>query len=75
MAQTGHIDINTYDFSLVPSLNKNRFITLAKGKFVEKKEKLIFLGNSGTGKTYLSIALGIEMVYHCFCTGKGITNG
>lgn len=54
--------LDTYDFSLMPSLNRNRFITLAKGEFVEKKENLIFLGNSGTGKTHLAIALGIEMV-------------
>lgn len=54
--------LDTYDFSLMPSLNRNRFITLAKGEFVEKKENLIFLGNSGTGKTHLAIALGIEMI-------------
>lgn len=54
--------LDTYDFSLMPSLNRNRFITLAKGEFVEKRENLIFLGNSGTGKTHLSLALGIEMV-------------
>lgn len=54
--------LDTYDFSLMPSLNRNRFITLAKGEFVDKKENIIFLGNSGTGKTHLAIALGIEMI-------------
>ncbi|MFZ2463921.1 MAG: IS21-like element helper ATPase IstB [Caldibacillus thermoamylovorans] len=54
--------LDTYDFSLMPSLNKNRFIKLAKGEFVEKKENIILLGNSGTGKTHLAIALGIEMI-------------
>lgn len=54
--------LDTYDFSLMPSLNRNRFYTLAKGEFVEKKENLIFLGNSGTGKSHLATALGIEMV-------------
>ena len=52
----------------MPSLNRNRFITLAKGDFVEKKENIIFLGNSGTGKTHLSIALGIEMIQNGYKT-------
>lgn len=54
--------LDTYDFSLMPSLNRNRFITLAKGEFVNKNENIILLGNSGTGKTHLAISLGIEMV-------------
>jgi DNA replication protein DnaC len=54
--------LDTYDFSLMPSLNRNRFITLAKGEFVQKKENIIFLGNSGTGKTHLATGLGIEMI-------------
>ena len=60
--------LDTYDFSLMPSLNRNRFITLAKGEFVEKNENLIFLGNSGTGKTHLAIALGIEMIQNGYKT-------
>ncbi|MDE5416359.1 IS21-like element helper ATPase IstB [Alkalihalobacterium chitinilyticum] len=54
--------LDDYDFSLIPSLNKNRFLTLAKGEFVEKKENIIFLGNSGTGKSHLATGLGIEMI-------------
>lgn len=54
--------LDTYDFSLMPSLNRNRFMTLAKGEFVDKNENIIFLGNSGTGKSHLAIALGIEMI-------------
>ena len=54
--------LDTYDFSLMPSLNRNKFITLAKGNFVDKNENIILLGNSGTGKTHLAISLGIEMI-------------
>lgn len=60
--------LDTYDFGMMPSLNRNRFITLAKGEFVEKKENLIFLGNSGTGKTHLATALGIEMIQNGYQT-------
>lgn len=58
--------LDSYDFSLMPSLNRNRFLTLSKGEFVEKKENIIFLGNSGTGKTHLATGLGMEMVRNGF---------
>jgi hypothetical protein len=54
--------LDSYDFSLMPSLNRNRFLTLSKGDFVEKKENIIFLGNSGTGKSHLAMGLGLEMI-------------
>jgi DNA replication protein DnaC len=54
--------LDTYDFSLMPSLNRNRFLTLAKGGFVENKENIIFLGNSGTGKSHLATGIGVEMI-------------
>jgi DNA replication protein DnaC len=54
--------LESYDFSLMPSLNRNRFLTLSKGDFVDKKENVILLGNSGTGKSHLMTGLGIEMV-------------
>ncbi|MCP3742784.1 IS21-like element helper ATPase IstB [Rossellomorea sp. BNER] len=57
-----HKTLDSYDFSLMPSLNKNRFLTLSKGDFVEKRENIIFLGNSGTGKSHLATGIGIEMI-------------
>jgi DNA replication protein DnaC len=54
--------LENYDFSLMPSINRNRFLTLSKGDFIEKKENIIFLGNSGTGKSHLATGLGIEMI-------------
>jgi DNA replication protein DnaC len=35
---------------------------LSKGDFVEKRENIIFLGNSGTGKSHLATGIGIEMI-------------
>lgn len=57
-----HKTLDTFDFTLTPSLNRNRFMTLAKGEFVEKKENVIFLGNSGTGKTHLATGLGTSLI-------------
>ncbi|EMI09593.1 IS21 family transposase [Anoxybacillus gonensis] len=52
----------------MPSLNRHRFLTLAKGAFAERKENVIFLGNSGTGKTHLAIWLGIAMIQNGYKT-------
>jgi DNA replication protein DnaC len=54
--------LDTFDFHLLPSLNRNRVLTLSQGEFVQKKENIFMLGNSGTGKTHLAIALGMQMV-------------
>lgn len=57
-----HKMLDTFDFHLLPSLNRNRVFTLAQGEFVQKKENIFMLGNSGTGKTHLATALGMQMV-------------
>lgn len=54
--------LDTFDFHLLPSLNKNRVMTLAQGEFVKQHENVLLLGNSGTGKSHLAIALGLQMV-------------
>lgn len=54
--------IDTFEFHLIPSLNKNRVLTLAQGEFVKRHENVICLGNSGTGKTHLTISLGMQLV-------------
>jgi len=41
--------LDTFDFHLLPSLNRNRVLTLSQGEFVQKKENIFMLGNSGTG--------------------------
>jgi DNA replication protein DnaC len=52
--------LDQYEFAAMPSLNKPQLLQLARCEFIEKLENVIFLGNSGTGKTHLSIALGME---------------
>ncbi|WP_335918047.1 ATP-binding protein, partial [Shewanella chilikensis] len=34
-------------------------ITALLGTLLEKKENVLFLGNSGVGKTHLSVSIGI----------------
>ncbi|MCL6559814.1 MAG: IS21-like element helper ATPase IstB [Firmicutes bacterium] len=70
--------LEDYDFSLIPSLNKNKVLLLAQGDFVDKKESVVFLGNPGTGKTHLSIALGLCALKRGkkvrFYTANGLAN-
>jgi DNA replication protein DnaC len=51
-------DLETYDFSMMPSLSKQKILELARGQWIEEKTNACFIGNAGTGKTHLSVALG-----------------
>ena len=43
--------LDQFDFTCVPSLNKAKVLSLAQGEYLERRENLILMGNSGTGKT------------------------
>ena len=51
-----------FDFSFQPSLDKNRIMALAELEFIDRREIAHFLGPPGTGKSYLSLALGVQAV-------------
>jgi DNA replication protein DnaC len=51
--------LDQFDFTMLPSLNKAMVLDLAQGGFLDKRENLILMGNSGTGKTHLATALGL----------------
>jgi DNA replication protein DnaC len=51
-------DLETYDFSLMPSLSKQKILELSRGQWIDDKCNVCFIGNAGTGKTHLSVALG-----------------
>lgn len=51
-------DLETYDFTLMPSLGKQKILELARGQWIAEKTNTCFIGNAGTGKTHLSVALG-----------------
>ena len=56
--------IKDYDFSFQPSVNENQIRELNNLGFIEKGENIIFIGNSGVGKTHLAVSLGIEAAKH-----------
>jgi len=52
--------IDDFDFSFQPGIKKGEILELATCKYIEKHENIIFVGQPGTGKTHLSIALGLK---------------
>ena len=51
-----------FDFSFQPSLDRNRIMALASLDFVDRHEVVHFIGQSGTGKSHLAVALGVEAI-------------
>ena len=51
--------IEDFDFSFQPGINKKKILDLLTLRFLERQENILFLGNSGVGKTHLSVAIGI----------------
>jgi len=53
--------LDTFDFTAIPSLSKQKVLQLARGDFLKNSENIIFIGNSGTGKSHLATAIGISL--------------
>ena len=51
--------LDSFDFKVIPSLNKALVPELARCAYIERRENLIALGNSGTGKTHIALGLGL----------------
>jgi DNA replication protein DnaC len=51
--------LDTFDFLAIPSLNKQLVLDLARGDYIDRRENVLALGNSGTGKTHVALALGL----------------
>ena len=51
--------LDGFDFPAIPSLNEALVLELARGEHIERRENVIALGNSGTGKTHIALGLGL----------------
>ena len=51
--------LDSFDFKAIPSLNKMLVLELARCEYIERRENVIALGNSGTGKTHIALGLGL----------------
>ena len=54
--------LSGFDFAFQPSLDRNRILALAQLDFIDRHEVVHLIGQSGTGKSHLAVALGVEAV-------------
>ncbi len=57
-----HKTIEEFNFSWQPGLNRQGIYAFGTCEYIRKKENIAFIGLPGTGKTHLSIALGVKAV-------------
>ena len=51
--------MDSFDFLALPSLNKMLVLELARSEYVARRENIIAVGNSGTGKSHIALGLGL----------------
>ena len=51
--------LDTFDFTAIPSVNKQMVMELARCEYIQRRENVIAVGNSGTGKTHVALGLGL----------------
>lgn len=61
--------LDSFDFAAIPKLNKMQVLELARCEWIERRENVIALGPSGTGKTHIALSLGLA------ARQKGLTVG
>jgi len=49
--------LDTFNFTSQPSINEPLVRELMRGEYVDRRENVLLIGNSGTGKTHLACAL------------------
>ena len=61
--------LDTFEFTALPSLNKMLVLELARSEYILRRENVIALGNSGTGKSHVALALGLAACQRGFAVG------
>lgn len=51
--------LDSFDFAAIPALNRMLVLELARCDYIERRENVIALGPSGTGKTHVALGLGL----------------
>lgn len=71
-------DFAEFDFNAIAGLNAQKLLHLAEGEYLARNENIVLLGNQGTGKTHMAIALGRAACRQgkrvAFTTAAGLAN-
>ena len=71
--------LDSSDFTAIPSLNKTLVLELARCEYVTRRDNVIAVGNSGTGKTHIALGLGLAACQKGlsvgFTTAAAMVNG
>ena len=51
--------LDTFDFLAIPSVNKAVVMELARCGYIQRRDNVIAIGNSGAGKTHIALGLGL----------------
>ena len=52
--------LDSFDFMAIPGLNKRLVLELTACEYIKKRENILAVGNSGTGKSHIAAALGLS---------------
>jgi DNA replication protein DnaC len=52
--------LDVFDFAAVPSLNQPMVLELMRCEYIERRENVLLIGGSGSGKTHVATALAVE---------------
>jgi DNA replication protein DnaC len=52
--------LEDFEFVFQPSINKREIIELSSCQFLETRKNILFIGQTGTGKTHLSVAIALS---------------
>ncbi len=70
--------MESFDYDATPDLDRRLIRELVDGAYIRECKNIIFVGKTGTGKTHLATALGLEAcrqgVRTRFATGAGLVN-
>ena len=70
--------MESFNFDEAEGLDRRLVREMAEGTYIREKRNIIFVGKTGTGKTHLATALGLEAcrqgIRTLFITGAGFVN-
>ena len=70
--------LDSFVFTAIPRLNRMLVLELARCEYVLRRENIIALGNSGTGKTHVALGLGLAACQRgfsvAFTTAAGLVH-